>query len=389
MALADEIDYPSRGDDAVKTMLIGGALVLAPSVLSFVAVLLIFTFILAPVGLLLLPFALVPQLLTQGYLVRVLDDTLDGGVEPPQWRDWSGIAVDGLKFLAVSIAYSVPIFLGFLVVGAIALAGTSIGAGIGGDGGGALAGLSVVLTLVLSLVFVVLALAVGYLLPVGVCAWVHDDSLGGAFDVDRIRAVATTREYAVAWGAGVLTLLVGGGVAQVLFFLLVGFPLLFAAQVLAFRFFARGYADALDLDVAPTGATPAAAGTEAAATSVPDPDPLATDTLGAERPEQTDDETPAGGPASERDAVEGGGPERLSVDEGPGAAADAEPSETGEDESSEDGEEESEDTADDEEPGAAGDEESRDAAEETPVDDEELEDATDESTDGSDTRDRD
>jgi hypothetical protein len=389
MALADEIDYPSRGDDAVKTMLIGGALVLAPSVLSFVAVLLIFTFILAPVGLLLLPFALVPQLLTQGYLVRVLDDTLDGGVEPPQWRDWSGIAVDGLKFLAVSIAYSVPIFLGFLVVGAIALAGTSIGAGIGGDGGGALAGLSVVLTLVLSLVFVVLALAVGYLLPVGVCAWVHDDSLGGAFDVDRIRAVATTREYAVAWGAGVLTLLVGGGVAQVLFFLLVGFPLLFAAQVLAFRFFARGYADALDLDVAPAGATPAAAGTEAAATSVPDPDPLATDTLGAERPEQTDDETPAGGPASERDAVEGGGPERLSVDEGPGAAADAEPSETGEDESSEDGEEESEDTADDEEPGAAGDEESRDAAEETPVDDEELEDATDESTDGSDTRDRD
>jgi hypothetical protein len=389
MALADEIDYPSRGDDAVKTMLIGGALVLAPSVLSFVAVLLIFTFILAPVGLLLLPFALVPQLLTQGYLVRVLDDTLDGGVEPPQWRDWSGIAVDGLKFLAVSIAYSVPIFLGVLVVGAIALAGTSIGAGIGGDGGGALAGLSVVLTLVLSLVFVVLALAVGYLLPVGVCAWVHDDSLGGAFDVDRIRAVATTREYAVAWGAGVLTLLVGGGVAQVLFFLLVGFPLLFAAQVLAFRFFARGYADALDLDVAPAGATPAAAGTEAAATSVPDPDPLATDTLGAERPEQTDDETPAGGPASERDAVEGGGPERLSVDEGPGAAADAEPSETGEDESSEDGEEESEDTADDEEPGAAGDEESRDAAEETPVDDEELEDATDESTDGSDTRDRD
>lgn len=311
MALADEIDYPSRGDDAVKTILIGGALVLAPSVVSLVAVFLIVTFILAPVGLLLLPFALVPQLLTQGYLVRVVDDTLDGRVEPPPWRDWSDIAVDGVKFLAVGITYLVPILLGFLVVGAVALAGTSLGAGIGGEGGGVVAGLSAVLTLVLSLVFVGLTLAVGYVLPIGVCGWRHDDSLGGAFDVDRIRAVATTREYALAWGAGVLTLLVGGGVAQVLFFVLVGFPLLFAAQVLAFRFFARGYAGALNLDVAPPGASrPTADATE---TSVPDPDPLATDTLGTERPEA--ERTPAGAPGDETGDAGHDGPERLSLDE--------------------------------------------------------------------------
>lgn len=296
MALTDEIDYPSRGDDAVKTMLIGGALVLAPSILSFVAFILIFTFILAPVGLLLLPFAFVPQILTQGYLVRVLDDTLDGGVEPPPWEEWADIAVDGLKFVAVSLVYSIPIFLGFLILGALALAGTSVGAGIGGDGGGAVAGISIVLTLVLSLVFVVLALAVGYVLPIAVCGWLQDDALGGAFDLDRIREVATTREYAVGWGAGVVTLLVGGGVAQVLFFLLVGFPLLFAAQVLAFRFFARGYADALDLDVAPAGATPTAAVAGTTATSVPDPDPTKTDTLGTTRPDDSTETTDASGP---------------------------------------------------------------------------------------------
>lgn len=309
MPLADEIDYPSRGDDAVKTILIGGALVLAPSVVSIVALLLIVTFILAPVGLLLLPFALVPQLLTQGYLVRVMDDTLGGGAAPPEWRDWSGIAVDGLKLLAVGLVYVVPVFLGFLVVGTVVLAGTSLGAGIGGEGGGVVTGLSVVLTLVLSLVFVVLTLVVGYVLPIGVCGWLHDDSLGGAFDVDRIRAVATTREYAFAWGAGVLTLLVGGGVAQVLFFVLVGFPLLFVAQVLAFRFFARGYADALDIDIDPQAASPPASDV----TETSDPDPLAPETRGTERSKA--EGTPVGGHGDEMADAGNDDPEQLSLDE--------------------------------------------------------------------------
>ncbi|MEF8818140.1 MAG: DUF4013 domain-containing protein [Haloferacaceae archaeon] len=294
MALTDEIDYPSRGDDALKTMLIGGALLFAAVLINLVGSLL--TIIL--IGFLLLPFAFIPQLLTQGYLVRVLDDTVEGGVEPPVWDDWVDVFVDGLKLFVVVLAYSLPLVV-LSILFALLFAGLSVGAGAGGDAGNALAGVSAVLALVFGLVALVVGLAVAYLAPAGLCGMVHDDAIGGAFDLDRLREVGTSREYAVAWGAGALTLVVGGGVAQVLIFLLVGFPLLFAAQVLAFRFFARGYADALGLDVPPEGATPTAA-----ATSVPDPDPTRTDTLGAERPTGTDTGSPD--PADERDEVDGG-----------------------------------------------------------------------------------
>lgn len=281
MSLTDEIDYPSRGDDALKTMLIGGALAFLAVLINLVGSVLAVVLI----GFLILPFALVPQILTQGYLVRVLDDTLDGGVDPPVWEEWTDVFVDGLKFVVVSIVYSLPVVVVSVILVLLFAFGTSVGAGVGGDGGGAIAGLSVLLALVLGLVVLALALAVFYVLPIGICGMAQDDAIGGAFDLDRIREVATTREYAVGWGAGAVTLVVGGGIAQFLVFILIGFPLLFAAQVLAFRFFARGYADALGLDVAPEGASPTAAGAgEPAATDVPDPDPMGTNTFGSERP---------------------------------------------------------------------------------------------------------
>jgi hypothetical protein len=268
MVLADELDYPTRGPDALKTMLIGGGLLLAGSVIGFVGGLL--TLLL--VGFLILPLAFVPQILTQGYLVRVLGSTVDGEADPPVWEEWADVFVDGLKFVLVSLLYSLPVVVVGVVLLAVLFATTSIGAGAGGSAGNAVAGLSVVLGLLVGLALLVLSLAVFYLLPIGLCGMAHDDAVGGAFDLDRLRAVATSREYAVAWLAGAVVFVVGGGIAQFLVFLLVGFPLLFAAQVLGFRYFARGYADALDLEVAPPDPTPSPA--------APDPDPLTPDDPG-------------------------------------------------------------------------------------------------------------
>lgn len=198
--------------------------------------------------------------------------------------------------------------------------GTTLGSGVGGEGGGAVAGISALIALVLGLVVFALVLAAAYVLPIGVCGMVHDDALGGAFDVDRIREVATDRDYAVAWGAGAVTLLVGGGVAQFLALLLVGFPLLFAAQVLAFRLFARGYADALGLDIAPEGGTPTATGAGATSpTSVPDPDPTGTNTLGVDRPDETDASDPERGEAS-TDPGDDGPEETTESDDTDGAS---------------------------------------------------------------------
>jgi hypothetical protein len=264
-SLADEINYPVRGDDALVAMLIGGGLVFAVVLINIVASFLAIFLI----GFLLVPFAFVPQLLTQGYLLRVLDDTLDGGVEPPQWDEWVDLFVDGLKSAAVGIVYAIPLIVVAVAWAVFSFVGTLAGASAGGEAGGAIAGLSVVLTAVLPLVLLALSLGVFYVLPIGLCGMAQDDSLGGAFDLGRIRTVATDRSYAVAWTVAVAISLPVGFVAQLLTFLLVGFPLLFVVQVLAFRLVARGYADALGVDVAPPGAEPSPAG--AGAGNVPDP----------------------------------------------------------------------------------------------------------------------
>lgn len=261
MSLADELDYPLRGDDAPLTMLIGGGLILAAAAISVVGSLLTLVLI----GFLVLPFALVPQVLVQGYLLRVLGTTLDGDAEPPVWEDWTDMFVDGLRLVAVVIAYTLPV----VVVGGVLFLAvfvvSSVGAGAGGDAGGALAGVGLVVGLILGLLTVVFGLGVLYALPIGLCGMAHDDAFGGAFDLGRLREVGTSREYAVAWVVGAVVFVVGGGVAQFLVVLLVGFPLRFAAQTLGFRYFARGYADALGVDVAPAGgeATTVGAGTPA------------------------------------------------------------------------------------------------------------------------------
>lgn len=272
MSLADELDYPLRGNDALVTMLIGGGLALAVVAIQLVGFALTLVFI----GFLILPFAFVPQILVQGYLFRVLGTTLDGDAEPPIWEDWADMFVDGLKMVAVVIAYTIPLVVvsGVLFVAVFVV--SSVGAGAGGDAGGALAGVGLVVGLVLGLLTLVLGLGVFYALPIGLCGMAQDDALGGAFDLGRLREVGTSREYAVAWAVGAAVFVVGGGVAQLLVVLLVGFPLRFATQALGFRYFARGYADALGVDVAPAGAeaTTAGAGTPA------DPDPLYDDAGG-------------------------------------------------------------------------------------------------------------
>jgi hypothetical protein len=290
MGLADEFDYPLRGPDALKIALIGGGLLFAAVLINLVGTLLSIIVI----GLLILPFAFVPQLLTQGYLVRVLDSTLDGGAEPPAWAEWTDIFVDGLKLLVVVIVYFLPLVV-LSVVFAVLFAGLSATAGGGGDPGGALAGVGAAVGLLFGLLVVVLSIAALYLAPIGLCGMAHDGDFGGAFDLSRLRAVGTSREYAVAWLVGGAILVVGGGVAQLLVFLLVGFPLVFVVQVLAFRIFARGYADALGLDVASAGADASGVASPAPAA---DPDPLSGQQTDPDGPGPADPD-PLTGDASE------------------------------------------------------------------------------------------
>lgn len=72
--------YPSRGDSAWKTLLIGGVLMALDGLV-------------------------VPTVFRMGYVVRVLRGTAQGVETPPEWTDWRRLGVEGLKAFAVLLAY--------------------------------------------------------------------------------------------------------------------------------------------------------------------------------------------------------------------------------------------------------------------------------------------
>lgn len=245
------IRYPLNGEDGTRNVLIGGGLLLLGVLINFVAFLLLVVF----VGALLFPLALIPQILVQGYLVRVLRSTVAGGTEPPAFDDPTDLGLDGLKLVAVATVYSIPVVVVAGVLTAV-LVGVSV-LGTDPEAVGAASGVALAVAAVGGVLAFVLLAAIFYLVPIGLCAMVHEGEVRAAFDLGRLRRVGTDRDYAVAWGIGAAVMTVGGGIGQMLFVLLVGFPIAFAAQVAGFRLFALGYAEALDLDGSgPGSATP-------------------------------------------------------------------------------------------------------------------------------------
>lgn len=220
-SLEAALRYPMEHDDWMKTILIGGVL----SVFSFL---------------------LVPLLPVYGYLVRVLRHRLAGEPEPPTFGDWGELFADGLKaFVVVFVYMLVPVIVGAVTVGgsfAAMATGTRSGAAAGMGG----LALGFLLTFVLTLVF-------GYVAVAALVNFAREDSLGAAFDFGTIRAVATNREYAVAWllaAAAFFGASVVAGLLNVVPFLgaIVGAFLLFYVQIAAARLWADGFSDALEPD---------------------------------------------------------------------------------------------------------------------------------------------
>jgi hypothetical protein len=174
--IRDSLDYLRNDDGWTKTALIGG-------------VLLFFGWLLVPVFVL------------YGFYLRVLRGTIEGDDQPPAFDDFGGLISDGLRAFAVALGYAaipIVVWVFFLVVGGL-LRGA----------------LGVVVGLVGSLVMFVLGLALAYLLPAGLASLAERDSIGAAFDVDSIRPVVTSSNYAMSWLIGFAMVFVAGFVAWI------------------------------------------------------------------------------------------------------------------------------------------------------------------------------
>ncbi|MFC7096598.1 DUF4013 domain-containing protein [Halobaculum marinum] len=164
--LEDGLSYPLAGDSALGRIVIGGLLGL-------------------------LSFLVIPGILLFGYLVRVLEGTARGEETPPAFDDWGEMLVDGLKGLAVTLAYAfIPMVLLSVTIGTAIL-----GAGSGSNAGSVLGGIGLLGAFVSLLVMVVIY----YLVPAALTNMAVEDSLAAAFDFETLKVSLLSADYLVAW----------------------------------------------------------------------------------------------------------------------------------------------------------------------------------------------
>jgi len=215
--LEDGLSYPVRGD-WIGRVIIGG-------VLGF------------------LSFLLLPVLPLYGYLVRVLETTVNGDESPPEFTDWGDLTVTGLVALVITLAYTIVPLVAYAVFVTV-VAGA--GGAVGGDAGAVIGGLG----LLTALAFVPVVLLAYYAVPAALTAYAIEDDLGAAFDVDRLKPVLLSGEYLAAVLLPVVIAFVLWIVTMVLAFTVVGLVFVpfiqFYGQVTVFRMFGSAFGSVSD-----------------------------------------------------------------------------------------------------------------------------------------------
>ncbi|MFC4448111.1 DUF4013 domain-containing protein [Halorussus aquaticus] len=227
--------YPVDGDDRIETIVIGGLLTL-------------------------FSWLLIPAVFVAGYLQRVLArTTADDPV--PSFDEWGDLFGEGLKAVAVTLAYfAIPAVLLAAVLASLLVfsvetttvveTGTTAAEPAGPDGAN---NLGVVVVLAGFALAVVASLAASYALPAALARLAAEGRLGAAFEFRRLAGVLTDRSYAIGWLVAFVVLAVGGalvgGLASIPF---VGWALVpfasFYLNVVAFALYGQGYRDATRTD---------------------------------------------------------------------------------------------------------------------------------------------
>jgi len=234
--IQDALEYPRTGDDWTKTVLIGGILSLLGALV-------------------------VPAILVLGYLVRVLDRTMHGDDQPPEFDDWGELFVDGVKAFAITLAYGL---IPAAVAAAVVAGGVLSFSIVGGSGAGntAAGGAGVAVVVVGSLLALVLGLVAAYVVPAAVAAFAETDRIEAAFSVSDLRPVLTSGTYATAWVLGFAIVLGAGLLAgalnaiPVIGFVIGGF-IGFYAVVAAYYIVGHAWGERRELGSAEAGDTPA------------------------------------------------------------------------------------------------------------------------------------
>lgn len=255
------LKYPMNDEEEwVETTLIGGGVIMAAWLIGFVGMFFgyIIGFFTFGIGLLvILPLVFLASMAVSaiigGYVVEVMRRTIAGREDPPRFDNPDTLIKEGLYVIGIALAYHLPLLVigGVGMVFVVGLFGATVAVG---DSGGAAAGLGLVGTLVFFGLFVVMGiylLVVAYVLPAAVGSYAINGRVGAAFSLDRLKQVALSSEYLIAWVLALAINVVASQVTQFLVFLVVGFFIQFYVVVVLARIVAQGYADALGDESSP------------------------------------------------------------------------------------------------------------------------------------------
>ncbi|RQG97796.1 DUF4013 domain-containing protein [Natrarchaeobius chitinivorans] len=179
--LTESIIYLKDSEDAWKTSIIGGVL-------------------------LLFAFLVIPLFLVWGYVVRVLDRTARGDDEAPTFDDWGELTVEGAKAFVILLAYSlVPIVVGAFAAGGVVLVAS-------GDPG--VFGVAVVIAV--GLLALAAALLTAYVVPAALAQFAAERRIAAGFDFAALRPVLRSATYATNWLLALGIVIVGSFVSGIL-----------------------------------------------------------------------------------------------------------------------------------------------------------------------------
>lgn len=228
--LSKALEFPRTDEDWLQTVLIGGVL----SVLGFLVI---------------------PVIIVNGYLLRVLRAGVEGDPTPPRFEDWGDLLVDGILLWIIQFVYiGIPAFLMALVVGSFAVIAT-VTTSTGADPSGSAVAAGGIVTLLALLAVGLLLLVATYLLPAALANFARTGEFTAAFHLRTVARAAFSVDYLVAVVLVIAVSIVLGFIGGLLVLILVGIFVLFYLQMVVYHLFGQGFAAGLDLE-------PAAAATD-------------------------------------------------------------------------------------------------------------------------------
>lgn len=163
-----------------------------------------------------------------GYTAATIRALLDDEPAPPGFGDWGALLRDGRRFAGVSLLYAAPL---------AALVGAAVG--LGPDGGAVALAAGAVASLY--------ALAAAYVLPAAAVTVVETGETRAAWNAETLRDAVVDRRYLGRWLLAAAVVAVGVPLGVALTPVVLGFGVLFAAQLVGTHLLTHGVVRSLDL----------------------------------------------------------------------------------------------------------------------------------------------